>query len=644
MPSPSPHTPVPAAFAPPPFNTPFSTPIGFLTLASPVNPTPSHFNSSSLTPTPTPRHTLPIKRGRTHQLPETPAKRIKPTHRQTITRSTSKDALVTQTGDDIGMDLFTDDPENLVRPIILTGSPFLISTCADQGGHRNVGPRPLKNSCRISHDLCLLTDQPGHVSVANSFSCKIPCRSTSTKSLPPLLYWILTTLIVLLCINATSATSTPAASLSLYALNTNGFVHPTKIDATNRSISHRNPDIFVITETKTNSSCSSKMSYTDYQIFEEKGTPVIGHHLYKWGVILGIKKGITVSQRVPITHPALVGRMIVVDIVIPLDNGLGFTHRVIAAYAPWNVTDTTETSAFWSEAAKLCLATPNSWTLLSDLNATVTQAERKSGGTDARLHFNNFLHLSKGSDLWSSCPERSRLTDWTCKPRQTTDGGSIIDRIVTSAGCFLDSEIYVADGHLDYVPMTDHRAIIGRIILKPPERNSSRCVHDLHAPVLNNPRIRFPNYKDKHLFQTYRDQTDIEIKDAGLHERRVTDDLSFNSLYHDLTNVINDTAVKVFGRVTRRRPEVHKTITNPIIQQLQARSRAIGGALRLVKYPTYSASHAVTRTHCLLSLEYTLCNSNHSSLRSYLIAKRKLVNKDLYPTLKPIPQHAASAA
>ena len=226
--------------------------------------------------------------------------------------------------------------------------------------------------------------------------------------------------------------ATPAGSLSFYALNTNGFVHPTKIDFTNRSIAHRNPDVFVITETKTNASCASKLANNEYQIFEERGTPVTGHHLYKWGVVLGIKKSVTVSQRVMITQPALKGRLIVVDLVIPLESGSGFSHRVIAAYAPWNVTDSSDTAAFWAEVTKLCNNTPHLWTLLGDLNATITQAERRIGGSDARAHYLNFIRQSKGFDLWSNYPERTRLSDWTCKPRLATEGGSIIDCIATS--------------------------------------------------------------------------------------------------------------------------------------------------------------------------------------------------------------------
>jgi hypothetical protein len=86
---------------------------------------------------------------------------------------------------------------------------------------------------------------------------------------PSILFYLIVTIILLCFVNGAAATLTPTGSLSLFALNTNGFIHPMKIDATNRAISHRNLDIVVITETKTNSSGSSKMLYNEYQFFKE---------------------------------------------------------------------------------------------------------------------------------------------------------------------------------------------------------------------------------------------------------------------------------------------------------------------------------------------------------------------------------------
>jgi hypothetical protein len=90
----------------------------------------------------------------------------------------------------------------------------------------------------------------------------------------------------------------------------------------------------------------------------------------------------------------------------------------------------------------------------------------------------------------------------------------------------------------------------------------------------------------------YHDETDTKIKLAGLHDRLVTDDASFNLLYDELTKIINDTAVEVFGQIERKQRNVHKIVTNTQIQQLQACSHTIGGALRLDSNPTHYASYA----------------------------------------------------
>ena len=303
--------------------------------SSPFTPGLITYDFSALnTPTPMSSSRLQSKRAKPYPSAEAPAKRLKQAERHTITRSLSKNTLITQSGDDLPMDLFDDQTGNTVRPAHMTNSPFLFTALTDQGQCNLVSPRPVaEGSHDSSHTLEPLEhfDQRGRTPFAKSLSRKLFCYSYTPMLVPSFLMWIIFLLTLLCLVNSAAAIPAPACSLSLYALNTNGFVHPTKIDATNRAISHRNPDIVVITETKTNSQRSAKMSYNDYQFFEERGIPVVGYHLFKWGVILGIKKGITVSQRVPVTHSALIGRLIAANIVIPLDTGQGFTHRVIAA-------------------------------------------------------------------------------------------------------------------------------------------------------------------------------------------------------------------------------------------------------------------------------------------------------------------------
>jgi hypothetical protein len=309
----------------------------------------------------------------------------------------SRNALINQSAEDIDMDKLIDHSETmapLVHPPSVPDSSLLTTACADQDQRYIVNSRLL---IAVSHVIVNMfdgmgwNDESGCLFITKPLSTNaLHCRYSSKKM--QLFIIVIIVMLILLCsIGSTAAAASSTGSPSIYALNTNGFVHPMKIDATNRAISYRNPNVVVITETKTNSLGSSKMSYNDYQFFEERGTPVTNHHLYKWGNILGIKKGITVSQCVLVNHPALIGRLVTVDIMILTDAGHRFIHCIIAVYAPWDVDDTIETAAFWTEASKLCAGTPNSWTLLSDLNAMVTQAEQKSGSTDAHIHFNNFL-------------------------------------------------------------------------------------------------------------------------------------------------------------------------------------------------------------------------------------------------------------
>jgi hypothetical protein len=151
-------------------------------------------------------------------------------------------------------------------------SLLLTTACADQDQHYIVGSRPLiAVSCVIVNmfDGMGQNDQLGCLSITKPLSTKaLHCRYSSKKM--PLFITVIIVMLILLCsIGSTAATALSTGSLSLYALNTNGFVHPMKIDAINRAISYRNPDVVVITETKTNSLGSSKMSYNDYQFFEE---------------------------------------------------------------------------------------------------------------------------------------------------------------------------------------------------------------------------------------------------------------------------------------------------------------------------------------------------------------------------------------
>lgn len=76
--------------------------------------------------------------------------------------------------------------------------------------------------------------------------------------------------------------------LSIYALNANGMVHEGKLTQISNVIKTRRPHIVVISETKTHDKVGKKLDTNDYSFVEETGVKMNNHHLYKWGVVVGI--------------------------------------------------------------------------------------------------------------------------------------------------------------------------------------------------------------------------------------------------------------------------------------------------------------------------------------------------------------------
>ena len=160
------------------------------------------------------------------------------------------------------------------------------------------------------------------------------------------------------------------STLSVYALNANGLVQPVKLNDINSAIKMRNPQAFVLGETKTKSKLSSSLPFKDYDIYEESGEQDQTHHPVKWGIVVGIRKDIQIAQRVENKHLSLKGRVIALDLVLPTSDGRCIPHRLIGAYAPWNPGDEGVSRSFWADLADLCNLTPHAWSLAGDLNAT----------------------------------------------------------------------------------------------------------------------------------------------------------------------------------------------------------------------------------------------------------------------------------
>jgi len=242
--------------------------------------------------------------------------------------------------------------------------------------------------------------------------------------------------------------------------------------------------------------------------------------------------------------------MIAIDIVLGTSIGKGFIHWFIGMYAPWSPGGTD--NGFWTQITQICQQSPHSWTLAGDVNATVSALECPIGGPDARRQYLQFLCLSNGLDIWTLNPDQTCDHDWTCRARGSTGGGNIINRIVTSRIGFSDAEICVADRSSDYVPMTDHRTVMGFLNIHPPPSTNIMASQVMFARETltgqGKPRLRYPQSSEKHKFENYRIMVHERIKAKSIHTTPLNNDKSFISQYNALTQIFKECGEATFGR------------------------------------------------------------------------------------------------
>ncbi|KAJ7854791.1 hypothetical protein B0H13DRAFT_1642207 [Mycena leptocephala] len=400
----------------------------------------------------------------------------------------------------------------------------------------------------------------------------------------------LAVILFLSCLQVAAAAASP---FTVYGLNTNGFVHSTKVHHVNVALKAQNPHAFVLSESKTNSRTSQTLP-DDYNIFEEPGVRADNHHLYKWGVIVGIRKSLQVAQRVAVTDAALRGRVVAVDIVLPTNDGRGFLHRFIGAYAPWDP-GSPDGRLFWSALTTFVKNTNSSWTIAGDLNVTVAAIERPSDNARDRAPYLVFLNAVDGLDVWRNHPERNRDNDWTSGANATSTSGNIIDRVVTSARQTLDADISTLDRHQSFA------------------------------------RIKYPNRTEKHRHDDFRNEIDRRLQASDLHDIEINDDASFTDVYQRFTAIMIPAAEKAYGRVARFTRRTNDRISTPKIEKLVARLRFTGGAIRAIRNPNDAAMSfgALTAFNCILNDYYATTNPDLTLLQFAILAKRQL-HRDLY--------------
>ena len=419
----------------------------------------------------------------------------------------------------------------------------------------------------------------------------------------------------------------------LYSLNTNRMTNPVKVNHFNSVIGSRQPHIFVVNETKTCSKTSKTLPFHDYDIYEEPGEPADNHHIFKWGVVVGVRKDIQVVQWVEIAQRSLKGRVVAIDVVLSMLDSSCEGHGIIGAYAPWNPGGASDICHFWNDIAQLCLSLPTPWTMAGDFNATISSLERSSGGADAREQYKCFLHVVDGHDLWSDNEDRTRARDWTCRGHGGHMEGNIIDQIVTSKSMLVDAEIFVADRHNDFIPFTDHRAIVGQLThgsLSMMSVSGSSMFNLLSRQSAAIPCIKVPLKLEKVKYQTFQDQVDAWIKAECISKHLILDDDSFIRHYKELSLIFKQVSEEVFGHKTRYVKQ-RNTVTNKQIKSIVGQLHAIGGAIRFEKLgQTAHISLKVTHVYRCVVMDFGRDQGSADMLLQLLAKRRRLLHKSLF--------------
>ena len=155
----------------------------------------------------------------------------------------------------------------------------------------------------------------------------------------------------------------------------NGLSHPLKLSAIQGLVHSSKPHVFVISETKNSRFILSQLSTPDYQLFESPGWPISNHLLGKWDLLMGVRKNILSVEQLALPD-SLKGHAIALDITIPTTTHGEFWYQFIGLYAPWNPNQVIDDDIlFWPEITRLCTSAKFSWSIIGDLNATLSSTE-----------------------------------------------------------------------------------------------------------------------------------------------------------------------------------------------------------------------------------------------------------------------------
>jgi hypothetical protein len=435
----------------------------------------------------------------------------------------------------------------------------------------------------------------------------------------------------------TSVSTASAPPLKAVAINANGLADPMKITALNSLVKTVKPHVVVIQETQSTQQVSSRLHFPGYDFHENPGCPTPNRSKGKWGVIVAVRRHLFNIQRVTVPT-SLDGRVVALDLTIPLTTGRGFLHRFMGIYAPWNPgTSEDENNQFWPTLTDLCLASNGSWSLAGDCNATLLYTETTTTPywiSTAQQAYANFLRVTGSIDHWLTVPDHCVQSDFTysLSPNRAspsaTPGRSIIDRGASSR---VGTAAVMIETLRSFIPCTDHRAILtSTVLIPPPHLNGLSVLPDDIPPSVYAPRFRQPPLSETFRLKQFSTLADSFMEDRPDIPSQISGDGDFQRLHEILSAAFHFAASQSFTSPSRYPRPVKKptnTTIRLIIKERKRVDRLLSAINRNVVLPTepftYSYLNAFYSTH---PFPY----NTYSYFRDYLRGIRRTLQKISY--------------
>jgi exonuclease III len=178
-----------------------------------------------------------------------------------------------------------------------------------------------------------------------------------------------------------------------------------KMNTAHGHIMNGNPDIFILTDTRSDgSTLKSQWDWNNYQVREQKGYG----RSRNGGIVIGIKQHLPIVQE-HTDVPGTDGRLLHITIKT-LIRGKGIWIKVIGIYAPPRLTNYTAAEDFLGKVRTWMDSIPvkdREWIVAGDLNLTLSRTEAADqtylNYRPARTQYWKILSLPKslGFDWWT---------------------------------------------------------------------------------------------------------------------------------------------------------------------------------------------------------------------------------------------------